>query len=178
MPWDVRRGPHLSVVCSRAVLPRGRRSVARRADSRRGPRSRRAEMAMHRASLVLIACSSSTAFELGHRKTLLTQAPSEGPCRTLPSMDYPRSLQCLRGGVTFSKDEKIKAARSFALMNAAVYVALYKAMRIFGGLYFIKGSCWCVWALWLLSSEWSLPRVAGPDLRVVLGRQLPVRLCV
>ena len=53
----------------------------------------------------------------------------------------------LRGGVTTHK-----ATFWFVLTNFAVYVIIHKAMTSIGGIRFITVSCWCVWALWLLSS--------------------------
>jgi len=53
----------------------------------------------------------------------------------------------LRGGAT--EDQKLTF---FVLTNMAVYALIYLGMTTFGGLPFITGACWVVWALWLSSS--------------------------
>ena len=57
-------------------------------------------------------------------------------------------LTKLCGGAT--DDQKLTV---FALTNVAVYALLYLGMTTFGGLPFITGACWVVWALWLSSSK-------------------------
>ena len=54
----------------------------------------------------------------------------------------------LRGGA--STEEK---TFKFALINLALYAALFRGMTMFGGIRFVTLACWAVWGLWMASSS-------------------------
>ena len=54
----------------------------------------------------------------------------------------------LRGGA--STEEK---TFKFALINLALYAALFRGMTMFGGIRFVTFACWAVWSLWMASSS-------------------------
>ena len=40
-----------------------------------------------------------------------------------------------------------------ALINLALYAALFRGMTMFGGIRFVTLACWAVWGLWMASSS-------------------------
>lgn len=103
-----------------------------------------------RPSFLLALCASQTA--IGVERTPTATIAAKG---TLPRSTHPVSHTTettrplvLRGGAS-TEEKTIK----FALINLALYAALFRGMTMFGGIRFVTFACWAVWGLWMASSS-------------------------
>jgi membrane associated rhomboid family serine protease len=105
---------------------------------------------MRLSFFVLALCASQTAIGVELTPTATIAAKGTLPRSTHAvshTTETTRPL-VLRGGAS-TEEKTIK----FALINVALYAALFRGMTKFGGIRFVTFACWAVWGLWMASSS-------------------------
>jgi membrane associated rhomboid family serine protease len=103
-----------------------------------------------RPSFLLALCASQTAIGVELTPTATIAAKGTLPRSTHAvshTTETTRPL-VLRGGAS-TEEKTVK----FALINVALYAALFRGMTKFGGIRFVTFACWAVWGLWMASSS-------------------------